>query len=76
MTSRYDYPDPGQDPEYCDGLQAEDPEPVYCIWCGGVCGDPQNDPYCSWICSLDAEAAETGVGPAIDPAWVERHNGQ
>ena len=45
--SRYDYPDPGIDPAYCDGLAADDddycPE-CYCEPCMCKVLDPDEDP--------------------------------
>lgn len=33
-------------------------EPLTCIYCGCELPDALNDPYCSWICELDAEAED------------------
>lgn len=56
MTSKFEYPDPGTDPAYCDGLTAFDddaPEPPRCLWCG----EPIDDAYayCSALCACYAE---------------------
>ena len=32
MPSKYDYPDPGQDPMYCDGLAVTDEDSPYIQW--------------------------------------------
>ena len=54
--SRYDYPDPGQDPAYCDGLVAEDPIDMdVCAWCNEPYTNREYYPYCSSPCGLYAE---------------------
>ena len=65
--SRYDYPDPGQDPAYCDGLAADDDLEIeagplddrgrgegYCLWCGVPLTNAVSD-YCSSLCAVAAE---------------------
>ena len=55
--SRYDYPDPGQDPDYCDGL-SDDPEALLCLWCNEPLPSDaiaNHDWYCSALCALYAE---------------------
>ena len=53
---KYDYPDPGQDPAYCDGLVAEDPIDMYvCCWCHETYASWEYYPYCSSSCELYAE---------------------
>lgn len=61
MSSRYDYPDLGSDPAYCDGLGADPPDPLYCAWCDAIYGDTTSfhpttdyDPYCSRLCAISA----------------------
>ena len=67
MNSRYDYPDPGQDPAYCEGLAAEDELDIeagglddrgrgagYCLWCGVPLTSAASD-YCSSLCAVAAE---------------------
>lgn len=66
MASRFDYPDPGTDPEYCNALapEPEDTEPeVYelsadtavCAWCGERLYDDNFTPFCSSLCAIRAE---------------------
>ena len=56
MSSRYDYPDPGQDPAYCDGLAADAPVDMdMCAWCGQPYSDRAEYPYCSTLCAVLAE---------------------
>ena len=52
--SRYDYPDPGQDAEYCDGLAPEPDELDFCIWCNARLWTPEHYPYCSALCGVMA----------------------
>lgn len=69
MASRYDYPDPGQDPEYCNGL-APEPEEWYgevCEWCSeplphvrDVVVIDEYWPYCSSLCATQAAADSEG----------------
>ncbi len=55
--SRYDYRDPGQDSEYCDGLA---PEIETCDYCGRELPHHQaHYPYCSHACSIDAQTDST-----------------
>ena len=53
--SKYDYPDPGLDPDYCNGLSPDpiDSEPT-CLWCGEPLPVDQTD-YCSAYCANLAE---------------------
>ena len=55
--SKYDYPDPGQDPAYCDGLAADDPpdELGICAWCNEPYPGRAEYPYCSTRCAVQAE---------------------
>ena len=59
--SRYDYRDPALDPDYCNGLAADDDdERDLCAWCN----DPMpayapNDPYCSRQCAAQADLDST-----------------
>ena len=52
--SRYDYPDPGQDRDYCDGLSADEPDAPLCLWCNEPLPADQTD-YCSALCAYYAE---------------------
>jgi len=58
MKSRFDYPDPGEDPEYCAGLEAKDEQPSLCLWCSTPYMSPMYGPYCSRLCAIDAEEHE------------------
>ena len=55
--SKYDYPDPGQDPAYCDGLADDDPPPTCetCAWCDDPYAGRAEYPYCSTLCAVQAE---------------------
>ena len=54
--SRFDRRDPGQDPEYCDGLEAAEPEPVhFCPWCNEPLPCSWSESYCSLVCMIAAE---------------------
>ena len=56
--SRYDYPDPGTDPAYCDGLSPDDDAPIdpTCIYCGATIDYLDNhEPYCSALCACYAD---------------------
>ena len=52
--SRYDYPDPGCDPVYCDSLSSQTVDS--CLWCGGECDacSPYL-PYCDPDCAHAAQ---------------------
>jgi hypothetical protein len=53
MTSKLDYPDPGQDPEYCNGLTPK-PEILYdCAWCEMPCEDGEFAPFCGPTCQKE-----------------------
>ncbi len=55
MPSRYDYPDPGTDPAYCDGLAPDDDTLEICLWCGEWHNvNPNAWPYCSTLCAARA----------------------
>ena len=61
MASKYDYPDPGSDPEYCDGLAADDWRDgglSVCLWCGQEfiydIPEERDYPYCSPLCATQA----------------------
>jgi len=53
--SRYDRPDPGVDPEYCDSLAPEYDEVHQCPWCDEPFEDKDHFPYCSLECGLMAD---------------------
>ena len=58
--SKFDQPDPGLDPEYCNGLSDEPgPDiPHMCFWCGDSYDAWVNYyhvPYCSSLCARHAE---------------------
>ncbi len=55
--SRYNYPDPGTDPAYCDGLAPDEPlDDPTCIYCGAVIDYlDNNEPYCSALCACYAD---------------------
>ena len=53
MTSRYDYPDPGTDAAYCDGLTL--PVPDWCLYCNQPYEELTHYPYCGADCALQAE---------------------
>ena len=53
MSSKYDYPDPGTDPRYCDSI-SDPPDGPTCLWCGAPLPEGETD-YCSSICSIHAE---------------------
>lgn len=60
--STYDYRDPGTDPAYCEGLAAEDEQPIYCEYCStevdaDVC-DMAHAPFCSAVCAINAQAED------------------
>lgn len=50
--SRYDYPDPGRDPDYCDDLSVET---AYCLWCSAEVPSYEPGPYCSGLCAAQAD---------------------
>ena len=63
---RYDYPDPGTDPAYCDGLSIDWRDEIdehVCVYCGGplparvrdAWEDPTGNIYCSHECVINAE---------------------
>ena len=67
--SKYDYRDPAQSPEYCDGLAADgtmdalaetdDPTDCdMCAWCVQPYTDRAEYPYCSTLCAVQAEIDE------------------
>jgi hypothetical protein len=59
--SRYDYPDPGLDSSYCDGLSTDGPddngtypddhEPYRCFWCDRLLSVSDASDYCSALCA-------------------------
>ena len=61
--SSYDYPDPGTDPAYCNGLAAKGKDSLddcgrvdrYCLWCGFMLWASSNSDYCSLECVIRAE---------------------
>lgn len=59
MSRKFDYPDPGLDPEYCNGLSNLDDPGFCCAWCSEGFSDclPAGEyyPYCSLGCSIAAE---------------------
>ena len=58
LMSKFDYPDPGQDPAYCNALTPEPDEPdvEVCAWCSEPLWDNREwHPYCSSPCALYAE---------------------
>ena len=55
MPSKYDYPDPGQDPAYCNGLTPELGDLDVCHWCNESYTNREYYPYCSSQCGLYAE---------------------
>jgi hypothetical protein len=57
VTARYDYSDPGSDPDYCDGLS--DP-PERCAYCSTDLVDPIYDPYCGSACAAEATSDDDG----------------
>ena len=68
--STFDRADPGQDPDYCDGL-APDPPRKDCAYCGGFilsdywgAGQLQGR-YCSQQCALSARTAEDRQKPGL-----------
>ena len=61
--SRFDHSDPGTDPDYCNGLAADDEVELvddrgrvdgYCLWCGFPLVDEFSD-YCSLLCAVAAK---------------------
>lgn len=58
MSSRYDYPDPGSDPEYCNDLTSDEGNEDFCLWCNAWFNliPPQGAswPYCSPLCAAQA----------------------
>ena len=54
--STFDYPDPGMDPAYCDGLEAEPDESNACVWCNELYTDQTSYPYCSAACAVRADS--------------------
>lgn len=53
--NRYDYPDPGLDAAYCDGLAPEYDGPT-CIYCGEPLYEAEDSLYCPWAsCAVLAE---------------------
>ena len=54
MSSRFDRPDPGLDPDYTDAPE-DAPEYFRCLWCGMTCEDDTYYPYCGPLCSVEAE---------------------
>lgn len=63
--SRFDYPDPGIDPDYCNGLSDPPVEPYGCAMCGQIVSDDEKFfPYCSAECVSAAERDNTERGAA------------
>ena len=55
--TRYDYPDPGQDSDYCDGLSDESTN-ERCFWCSQLFAEDSRGgyyPYCGPQCAISAE---------------------
>lgn len=53
--SRFDYGDPGMDPERCDALSDPPPVEFDCCWCGNIEDDDTFWPYCSSSCATAAD---------------------
>ena len=58
MPGKYDHPDPGQDPVYCNSLapMPEGTDMDVCAWCSEPYPNREYYPYCSSQCGLYAES--------------------
>lgn len=59
--SRYDYRDPGQDPEYCDELGRLHPEEPQCERCRRPIAPNQPVDLCEWCLANDAHRKEAAA---------------